>query len=117
MEVLQERLRLPGGITRQRAKEIKTFTERTWLTIVPRRPTIIRRQMTSERTTKSHDSLNNAQKPARSSAVCCSARSAITPDARAFACSAADERMSVSSSWSAVMSTGALGDLPECESA
>ena len=71
----------------------------------------MRLQMTSDFTTKSHDSLNSAQKAASSSAVCCSLRIAITFDARAFASSAAEDRMSESSSWRAGMSTGAPGDL------
>ena len=71
----------------------------------------MRLQMTSDFTTKSHDSLNSAQKAASSSAVCCSLRIAITFDARAFASSAAEDSMSESSSWRAGMSTGALGDL------
>lgn len=85
----------------------------TWLTIAPRKPTIIRLQMISDFTTKSQDSLNSAQKLGRSSAVCCSARTLITFDARAFASSAAEDRMSDSSSCSAAKSTLAFGDLTD----
>ncbi len=87
------------------------FRRHTWLTIVPRKPTIIRLQITSDFTTKFQDSLNSVQKLGRSSAVCCSARIPITFDACALASSPAEERISDNSSCSAVMSTGSCGEL------
>ena len=109
MEVLQECFCLwEGKLAGRKVREERGLA---WLTIVPRRPTIMRLQITSDLTTKSHDSLNSATKLGRSSAVCCSARMAMTLDAREFACSAADERISDSSSCSAEVSTGVFGDL------
>lgn len=66
----------------------------TWLTTTPRRPTIIRLHVTSQRTTKLQHSLNTSTNSRRSSLTCCSARVERTLDVNTFADSAVEKRVS-----------------------
>ena len=63
----------------------------TWLIMVPRSPTIMRLQIFSDSMTKFHESLNKLAKLGKSSDACCSPRSAMTLEARAWASSAAED--------------------------
>jgi hypothetical protein len=89
----------------------------TWLTTTPRRPTIIRLQVTSQRTTKLQHSLNTSRNSRSSSLRCCSARVERALDVNTFADSAAEKRASNSESFIAVSSDGDAGGLWEQESA
>lgn len=83
----------------------------TWLTTAPRRPTIIRLQVTSQRTTKLQHSLNTSTNSRRSSLTCCSARVERTLEVNTFADSAAEKRVSNKESCIAVSSDGSPGGL------
>jgi hypothetical protein len=78
----------------------------TWLMTTPRSPTIILRQITSHLTTKDHESLKKVKKSAKLSTACCSARRIINLAAWVFESSAAELRMSESSSWRAIVLGG-----------
>jgi hypothetical protein len=72
---------------------------------------IIRRHITSHCTTKPHEVLKKVRKPDKSSCACCSDRYPITIAASLFERSAAEDRMSRSSSCNEAMSTDGLGVL------
>ena len=89
----------------------------TWLTTTPRRPTIIRLQVTSQRTTKLQHSLNTSTNSRRSSLTCCSVRVERTLDVNTFADSAVEKSVSNRESCTAVSSDGSPDGLWEQESA
>jgi len=70
----------------------------TWLTITPLSPTIIRRHMISHLTTKLQDSSKKVKNSGSSRAACSSTLREIIPAACVLESSAAEERISASSS-------------------